>query len=272
MAAQLAPANLPVIGAPPSLEWVPLDRLNIDSGYQRNVDNPPSAKLIAQIGRNWDWRLFQPLSVARRADGSLFVVDGQHRLAGARLRGDLPHLPCVVQVYPAPNEEAQIFDGLNRNRKKMNYLDTYRAAVGAGVETFARVEAVIKAAGLSVAPHSNWTTWKPLQIACVAGVAKAIRNHGKAATGNALVALAEAWPTEKLRYAGTVAAGLYGVYADLPAGFDPDVFIDVLSEGDQFSWVEVATTTAQKYGWQRPAAMTWTMLQAYNAAAGDRLK
>ena len=86
------------LGNPPTLEWVALDRLLVDDSYQRRADDGRSKVLIGQIARGWDWRLYQPLSVSRRAGGELFVVDGQHRLAAARMRGDIPHLPVVILI------------------------------------------------------------------------------------------------------------------------------------------------------------------------------
>jgi hypothetical protein len=57
-----------------------------------------SQALIRQIARHWDWDLCLPLVVSRRADGSLYVIDGQHRLAAARIRGDIDHLRRCRQL------------------------------------------------------------------------------------------------------------------------------------------------------------------------------
>jgi hypothetical protein len=89
----------PQLGSPPSLEFRTLAELKVDDTYQRSLETDPSQRLIRRIAQFWDWGLCQPLAVARRQDGSLMVVDGQHRLAAATLRGDIAHLPCVITSY-----------------------------------------------------------------------------------------------------------------------------------------------------------------------------
>jgi hypothetical protein len=67
----------PQQGNPPSLEWCSVDRLSVDRAYQRATDSPASRKIIAAMVKGWDWTLCQPLVVSRRADGGLFILDGQ---------------------------------------------------------------------------------------------------------------------------------------------------------------------------------------------------
>jgi hypothetical protein len=89
----------PQVGQRPTLEFRRLCDLKIDPSYQRSIEIGTSQTLIRRIAMFWDWSLCQPLAVARRADGALMVVDGQHRLAAARLRGDIYDLPCVITAY-----------------------------------------------------------------------------------------------------------------------------------------------------------------------------
>jgi hypothetical protein len=117
------------IGSPPTLEWIAVERLAIDESYQRATDSPASRRLINRIKQGWNWSFCQPLVVSRRTDGSLFVIDGQHRLSGAIGRGDIPHLPCVV-VTDA--DEAQTFIALNTQRQKLSQGDIFNAMLAAG--------------------------------------------------------------------------------------------------------------------------------------------
>jgi hypothetical protein len=76
----------PIIGTPPVLSWIDIARLNIDDTYQRSLEGESSVALIRKIAAKWDWRMCQLVQVARRADDSLWIVDGQHRHAAAVLR------------------------------------------------------------------------------------------------------------------------------------------------------------------------------------------
>jgi ParB-like chromosome segregation protein Spo0J len=59
------------------------------------------------------------------------VVDGQHRLAAATLRGDIAHLPCVItSLMPTLGDEAAAFVALNQNRKPLQPLDHVQGRTG----------------------------------------------------------------------------------------------------------------------------------------------
>lgn len=219
----------PMKGAPPSLEWVQIDRLQVDETYQRSIEQKPAKALIARIARAWDWRLFQPLSVARRGADGLFVIDGQHRLAAARLRGDLPHLPCVIGNFDGVEEEAAAFAAMNRQRRAMTKLETYRAELAAGEPRAMLAARLIERAGLKLAKHSNTDYWEPGTIDCIGGVVRGIDKHGQEAPLNALIAMGEAWGKTRITCSGSVLLGLIDIYRDPPAGFDPDALIEALS-------------------------------------------
>jgi hypothetical protein len=228
--ADRAPAFQPAQGSPPTLEWVPVDRLQIDETYQRSIAETKAQQLIQRIARAWDWRLFQPLSVARRADGALFVIDGQHRLAAARLRTDLPHLPCLISNFDGVEEEASAFAAMNRQRRAMSKLETYRAELAAGEPRVMLAHRLIERAGLKLARHTNTASWEPGTIDCIGAVVRGIAQHGQTVPMNALIAMGEAWGKGRITCAGSVLFGLMSIYHEPPANFDPDALIATLAE------------------------------------------
>lgn len=119
MTAADKPEFAPAIGNMPSLQWCRLDQLQVDDAYQRSIDTPGSQSMIRTIARNWNWDLCQPLFVARRSDTRLYVVDGQHRLAAARMRSDIDQLPCIVSLTDGPAQEASLFSEFNRHRRSI---------------------------------------------------------------------------------------------------------------------------------------------------------
>jgi hypothetical protein len=80
------------------------------------------------------------------------VIDGQHRLAAARIRGDIDHLPAVVGSYASTADEAASFVHLNQQRRPLGKLDLFKAAVASGDTEATEIVAALDAAGLSVAP------------------------------------------------------------------------------------------------------------------------
>src|SRR5947207_2595614 len=89
----------PPLGRMPVLQFCAPGELAVDASYQRGLEDTRSRDLIKRIAAHWNWDLCQPLVVARRQGGALYVIDGQHRLEAARQRGDIAQLPCVVLDY-----------------------------------------------------------------------------------------------------------------------------------------------------------------------------
>ena len=233
----------PVRGVPPSLEWVAVERLSVDESYQRDCDNPKSRKLISKIADSFDWALCQPLSVARREGGVLAVIDGQHRLVAAKLRGDLPHLPCIIVPSESVEQEANLFAKMNRSRKPLTSVELWRSQLVAGDPVALEAAELIERAGLTVAPYSNYTAWKPGVFGGLAAVVRGIPLRGKPACQMALVAIAEAFEGQVLRFGVSLFHSLLPLYWQLqsdPARFDPDLMIGTLSACTNQEWYEEA--------------------------------
>ena len=269
MADLRAPFNKPV-GQPPTLEWIAVERIGVDPGYQRDATSNASTSLIRKIARAWDWRLCLPLSLSRRGDGTLWVVDGQHRLGGAKLRGDIPHLPCVVTSFTSYTDEGSAFVALNRERRALSSMDLFRAAIAAGEEQSVQMMDAITSAGLTLAFACSFSEWKPGMIACIYNIQLAWRQRGEDVVRNALVALAEAFEGKLLRQAGMLLDGLFEIYATAARDpdFDPDLFICVLGGATPEEWAQDAKRRHAE-GECRRASMTNAMLDAYREAKAE---
>lgn len=210
----------PPLGALPVLQFCMPAQLQVDPAYQRSLAAEASQKLIRKIAQHWDWGLCLPLVVARRETGDLFVIDGQHRLEAARRRSDISQLPCVIGDFRAVEDEAAAFVHLNQNRRALSKLDVFKAAVASGDEEACAVAAAIEAAGLTLAPHSNYTAWKPGMVSNIGGIQKAWREYGEIVTTQALIALEQAFHRQVLRYAGTIFPGIVAICTRLLCGFE----------------------------------------------------
>jgi hypothetical protein len=219
MAAKLSFTIDPVIGTPPELVMCAPSSLYIDPAYQRDMAAKSSQALVREIAAHWDWSLCLPLVVSRRSGLTerLFVIDGQHRLAAARLRGDVARLPCVIGVFDGVADEAGRFVALNRNRRPLSALDLFKAAMASGEGEAAKIAALLAEAGLSLARHINYTAWKPGQLANIGGLKSALRVFGEEAFGAGLTVFAQAFGGQVLRYAGTILPGVIAVCADIMA-------------------------------------------------------
>lgn len=266
----------PPLGRRPSLENCRIEELNIDPAYQRSIDNAPSLTLVRKIASFWDWSLFHPLAVARREDGTLWVIDGQHRLAAARLRRDLLDLPCVVSRSASRADEAASFVAMNQQRRALNKLDLFKAAVAGGDSEADAIAAALEAAGLRLARHTNYTAWKPGMISNVAGIEQAWRRHGAKVTRLALRALGEALAGQVLRYAGSIFPGIVAVCAEVlkdGAAFADDrwaLFIEMIAAGEQAQWrADIARYRAANPNVKYSASSAAVFLAAWHELLGE---
>jgi hypothetical protein len=107
--------------------------LNIDPYYQRDL----SRELVEKIKRNWDAAGAGYIVVNRRQNGSLYIVNGQHRVA-ARMElaveaGDESGGEIVSQVFNGLTQQQEAQLRLIGNTKRTDTSqERFRAQVAAG--------------------------------------------------------------------------------------------------------------------------------------------
>ena len=107
-----------------TIEWVRVDELVTPPEYQRTLDDA----WVRFLFDHSDASRMLVIVVSRRADGTLVIVDGQHRVATLRLLG-VQVVHAIVHDGLSPVEEANLFEDLNRNRHAPNVFDLFRAKV-----------------------------------------------------------------------------------------------------------------------------------------------
>lgn len=265
----------PPLGRMPTLQFVLPSELAVDPSYQRSIEANDSQTLIRRIAQFWNWDLCQPLVVSRRGDGALYVIDGQHRLEAAKLRGDISQLPCVIVAYANAADEAASFVHLNQQRRPLTKLDLFKAAIASEDPDAVAIMAALTHAGLSVAPHSNFSAWKPGMVSNIGGIEAAWRRYGPTVTGTAFRALAQGFEGQVLRYAGTLFPGIVAVCSDEMRRVDAfdaarfDKFLTMLALRKQENWrADVLKLNADNPLLNFSSASTKVMLDAWARANG----
>jgi hypothetical protein len=203
----------PKRGTIPILQWMPPKMLGIDPAYQRSIDNTTSKALIQRIAKDWNWDLCQPLVVSLREDRSMFVVDGQHRLAAALARGDIDQLPCFICSLPDISAEAERFVQFNRNRKALKPLDLWKASVASGDADARQVLSALDAAGLHIHSSSNNAKLPLNTMVFTTGLQRCLKEQGYDRLVVILSLLASAFEGQPLQYAGTLFNGIAAIIA-----------------------------------------------------------
>lgn len=193
------PGLAPPIGELPEIRWARCDTLMVDHAYQRMAEEPSSRRLIRHIAENWDWRLCAPLTVSDRSppEEGLYVIDGQHRLAAAVERGDIPELPCIISKFNGIEDEARLFVALNSARRQVGEVEKFHARVASKDHYALAAKRVIESSGLTVARYTDAQFWKPLECGFPPIVERTIRKCEEHACF-ALAVLAGAYPDKPL--------------------------------------------------------------------------
>jgi hypothetical protein len=134
-------------GPAPSLEWIEVERLVVDSSYQREIGRR-GALNIHQIAEFFDWSKFAPVIVAPVEGGKFAIVDGQHRTTAAILRGRKT-VPCqVVQADRA--KQAAAYAAVNGNITRTTAQQLYHAKLAAKEPASLALSEVCSAAGVEI--------------------------------------------------------------------------------------------------------------------------
>ena len=142
-----------LVDEPGRLQMIRKGDLRVDATYQRN---PKKESVINKIASFWSWAACGALIVAERADGELFIVDGQHRWLAAMKLDSVEVLPCMVFYMENVKTEARGFVTANVARASMNALDKFKAQVVAGDTTAIAVKHMVEEVGYRIG-HTNDT-------------------------------------------------------------------------------------------------------------------
>lgn len=136
------------------LAWVKLTDLHIDPIYSRQI-NPTK---VRKIVNEFDPDSIGAIIVSKRSNGSLYILDGCHRVEALREMGWGDQLvPASVMTDLSVEAEARIFTVLNEQRTKPRPTDLYRSKLAAGDERIVDIERIVKGLDLHIVagPHRD---------------------------------------------------------------------------------------------------------------------
>lgn len=159
------------VGTPGELRWINKRDINTDyDSYQREL-----TQKVDTICRNLDFMAFGCLTIARRKDGSLWVVDGNNRLHAALRRSDIENVPCIVFDVVDVCREAQGFIGANQQRKPVTAMEKFRAMKTAGSVGHEIVTRLLEELGMYVDPDKD----DHRAVRCVSQLLAVVEKYGE---------------------------------------------------------------------------------------------
>lgn len=136
--------------------------VKVDLSYQR----PPDDKRIASIAEKFEIDRVGVPVLSMRKDGSLWVLDGQHRFAAmiAAGLGDTLVM-CLCHEGLTLEDEADWFLKLNNGRVAVDTMAKYKARIVAKEPIALEVNAIIRSRGLTVSNCPSAKTVSAIQAA-----------------------------------------------------------------------------------------------------------
>ena len=177
----------PNYGDEPQQEWVSIADLVIDGDYQRTV-LVKGARNIAKIAREFEWVKFAPAIVARISGRRYAVVDGQHRIIAACLRG-IVKVPCLV-INASEQKQAEAFAAINANITEMSSLQLYAARLAAQDHRAIKLDRICRACGVNICRYVVGSDkMKVGDTLAASQLQKLLDRYGSEVFGHALVCI-----------------------------------------------------------------------------------
>lgn len=131
--------------------------LQIDPDYQRVEFR--DEKIVEDIMTHWQWEAFHSLLIGEREDGSMWVVDGQHRHEAARRLGYFM-IPCKVFKSRGQKHEAHVFYVINKKRVHVNQLSIFKSLLVEGNPAIVEVDRLLKKYNMRMGQNSSVREFK----------------------------------------------------------------------------------------------------------------
>lgn len=211
------------------LDFVSVPDITVDASYQRKISDRGRVR-INKIVKEFDWRRFGALVLARNSEGGLNVIDGQHRLLAAVQLG-LATVPAVIASGDLV-DQAKAFVAVNADRTGVVSIDKFRARVVAGDGTAVTVHKMLKTLGINCDIAAGCAI-RPRETRAVSLLEKLVKRAGEGVVFTTLETLIDAQPEQpNLLTAFVIEATAIVVAQMIDAGRDLERLDRVLADTD----------------------------------------
>lgn len=245
------------IGSRPRLEWVEVDKIDVDHNYQREVDG----RSVNRILEGFRWDHFGAVVLAPQADGRFTVTDGQHRVKAAKLHPAVTHVPAMITSLEGVAAEADNFLTINRNRKAVSSIEIFWAGVASGDPRTLRIRDCLAQAGCEVV--ASQAAYKVGHTAAVTALGRSLDRYGDAATVRALKVIRAAWPKDVTALRGTLITALARIIRASDK-LDEDRLIRVLAPKSYAEMTAHAEAFRKLSGGSSDTVLARTITEMYN--------
>lgn len=255
-------------------EKLPAVKLHIDHRVQRDHINLTK---LNKMEEEFNKLALGTLVVSERADGTMVIIDGQHRWTLVRkLMGEDTELDCRVHTGLSLEDEARLFVDLNR-QQSASALDLHKARCTQQEPVALAITAAVEERGWGIGTGpGKISAVKVLESIYYMGEEQ-WDGYGPTLISNTLYVLTETWGQERpkvtqqsiLRAVAEflLAVEIWQMERDKEGYFNYDGLIDAMVKtfkGGPEGWINAEKIQAQGLGISVRSALRRSMARAYN--------
>lgn len=196
-------------GPRPDMAWIGVDLIDVDSNYQR----PLGARHARRIAADWKWANFQPPSLTPKPGGRYWCFDGQHRVVAAKAIIQIVEIPCYIVAVMDRAGQASAFVAINESHQRVTQLEKFRAGLVSGNATYQEIQEIVDSIGLRFVGSQQP---QAMRTKALGRVLAGYKTHGSMAVRKALMALAQAWPTEPEAFSASMISSMITIFGHGP--------------------------------------------------------
>lgn len=255
-------------GPAPMLQWIEISNLVVDDRYQRPIYGAGRTN-VRRIAEAFCWSKFAPIVVSPVEGGGFAIVDGQHRATAAALRG-VEKVPCQVIIADTEGQAAA-FKAINGATTRMHRLSIHRAALAAGDEAAAELNAVTEAAGVTILPFPRaQDRLQAGETMAIGAIAECLRTYEREAVITALSCVTETENNKSGVLSGQMIKALCAAVASNAAWRDAgEALFRAFDEIDLEGEAEEAKTTRRGKGVGAWEVLSWRLIARLRELLGD---
>lgn len=240
---------------------LPVDQMFADPAYQRELD----VNRAKTMSLSWNPRLIGTIDVSDRGgDGDRYaIINGQHRVAAARLIDPGMSIACNVHSGLTPGQEARLFWDIDRSTKKLSTWDRWHARSTAGDKDVVAIENVCAEFGYSVTQNPGARS-----LQCCAALEFLVERCELQTIREVLEFIGDVWPEDPESRKANIIKGLGLALHDYAGVLNTGLLADALSSITPAQLVARAHELKSR-GWDGgiPKLTEVSALRAYNRTA-----
>ena len=245
------------------IAFLPVGQLRIDHLYQRTLMLPKVKKMAA----SWSDAKADSITVSARPNG-FYVLDGQHRLAAARMAG-VHGLWALIHTNLGQDQEAALWVALNTERSRPKATQIFRAKLASNDDDAQALQRVCAELGWAIQVSDN-TIALPHRTVAIGTLERLLERGGEELVRTTILVVGQAWPEDSNHGKADVLEGVglfIHTYRNHP-GYTTSRLIAKLSEKPLLALRQrmqaMYTFGSAKRGGDQSRARKLAVLEAYN--------